>query len=605
MTNKAFAMLMLTGMITIGGVTFQMPYVPCVSAEAAVVDVRTDNWQHKFNIDENFISDLKKMEQRCKQVVLAGGGKVDISDLNPDVGIYAFNYVNPRAMLGDWFPYLDSNMGINFRSYGDYIDVSLRDNNLSKLAKQYALIDNALAWFDSGIKPNMTDEEKVFYIYNFMEAYKEKNTGNSGEFLLQDGEIEYSAGFEYTTAGFFTRFGPLCSGYVNTALYLSARIGLETYYAEDRHREPGHAWNLVRVDGELYNCDFFHPHFLQSDQSFRNLSDKNSDPSLGWNRDDLHWSDTQNKNGYYCTSTKYDDEYAGKADLVSSRMFGLVQKYRKQFSSSLNPERKLTLSETSVSIEAGSDHYLASVSLDDSISINESVTWKSSNPSVVTVDSNGKIKGVSAGTADIIVTASNGLSAACKITVTPAKPAPPDGTPSIINCDNFVVLWTSSQTAMEDEHPIKYNSTFGSIFPLPTPPSRGKGYEFLGWYTAETGGTRVTDSTKTPKEALDQVNSLKINLYAHWKKVEDANAIRYTIKFNGNGATSGSAKSMKMVYGKAKELPEHSLNRKGYRFMGWSLTKNGKVKYGDMDMVKNLCKKNGGTVTLYAVWKKR
>ena len=45
------------------------------------------------------------------------------------------------------------------------------------------------------------------------------------------------------------------------------------------------------------------------------------------------------------------------------------------------------------------------------------LTWKSDNPSVATVSSSGVIKGVSAGTACIKVSTSNGLSASCIVTV--------------------------------------------------------------------------------------------------------------------------------------------------------------------------------------------
>ena len=45
------------------------------------------------------------------------------------------------------------------------------------------------------------------------------------------------------------------------------------------------------------------------------------------------------------------------------------------------------------------------------------LTWKSSDSKVVSVDSNGKIKGLSNGTAIITVTSSNGKTASIKVTV--------------------------------------------------------------------------------------------------------------------------------------------------------------------------------------------
>ena len=47
----------------------------------------------------------------------------------------------------------------------------------------------------------------------------------------------------------------------------------------------------------------------------------------------------------------------------------------------------------------------------------DTVTWKSSNKKVVTVDKNGVIKAVKKGTATITVKTSGGEKAVCKITV--------------------------------------------------------------------------------------------------------------------------------------------------------------------------------------------
>jgi uncharacterized protein YjdB len=55
----------------------------------------------------------------------------------------------------------------------------------------------------------------------------------------------------------------------------------------------------------------------------------------------------------------------------------------------------------------------------------QSVTWESSDPTIVKVASNGKIKGVKAGTAIITCTSNaTGLSATCKVTVVKAAAAP-------------------------------------------------------------------------------------------------------------------------------------------------------------------------------------
>ena len=65
---------------------------------------------------------------------------------------------------------------------------------------------------------------------------------------------------------------------------------------------------------------------------------------------------------------------------------------------------------------------------------------------------------------------------------------------------------------------LTYNSAYGT---LPTPTR--KGYAFTGWFTAASGGTKVSESTK--------MGTGNITIYAHWK----ANVLR--VNYYPNGAT--------------------------------------------------------------------
>ena len=65
---------------------------------------------------------------------------------------------------------------------------------------------------------------------------------------------------------------------------------------------------------------------------------------------------------------------------------------------------------------------------------------------------------------------------------------------------------------------LTYNSAYGT---LPTPTR--KGYAFTGWFTAASGGTKVSESTK--------MGTVNITIYAHWK----ANVLR--VNYYPNGAT--------------------------------------------------------------------
>lgn len=81
------------------------------------------------------------------------------------------------------------------------------------------------------------------------------------------------------------------------------------------------------------------------------------------------------------------------------------------------PLSKITLNKTSLTIKEKSTATL-SVTYSPSNASNKNVTWKSSNSNIVTVNSQGILTGVSAGTATItVVSADGGYVSSCKVTV--------------------------------------------------------------------------------------------------------------------------------------------------------------------------------------------
>ena len=116
------------------------------------------------------------------------------------------------------------------------------------------------------------------------------------------------------------------------------------------------------------------------------------------------------------------------------------------------------------------------------------------------------------------------------------------------------------------------------------------GYIFGGWYTTSKYTTKVTSIPKGSKGSK--------TLYAKWTP------IKYTIKYNGNGATSGKMAAMtSRSYGKTYTLTTNAFKRKGYIFKGWNTVKDGSGNaYANKAKVSNLTKTSGATVTLYAQW---
>ncbi len=130
--------------------------------------------------------------------------------------------------------------------------------------------------------------------------------------------------------------------------------------------------------------------------------------------------------------------------------------------------------------------------------------------------------------------------------------------------------------------PTSKTVTYGKNYSeLPTP-TRDH-YTFDGWYTAKTGGTLVTKSTKVTATENH-------TLYAHWK----GNLV--TVTFDPNGGTVSPSKK-KFAYGSTyDELPTPTLA--GYTFVGWYTAVSGGTKVKESTVVTN-----AEDHTLYAVWK--
>ena len=154
---------------------------------------------------------------------------------------------------------------------------------------------------------------------------------------------------------------------------------------------------------------------------------------------------------------------------------------------------------------------------------------------------------------------------------------------------NYTITYQLNNGTNNKNNPTKYDVTTATItlkYPTKT------GFTFLGWYSDSAFKNRVKE---IPKGSTGNKT-----LYAKWK------ANQYTIKFDGNGATSGSVKDMtSLKYATRYDLNANAYKRTGYTFTGWNTKADGTgTAYTDKANVKNLTIKNGETVTLYAQWKK-
>ena len=152
---------------------------------------------------------------------------------------------------------------------------------------------------------------------------------------------------------------------------------------------------------------------------------------------------------------------------------------------------KIALNKTSATIIKGKSLQLKAT-VTPSNATNGKVTWKSANTKVATVSGKGLVTAVSAGKTTITAYTGDGkLTAKCSVNVV---------IPYTIKFNKNAAKATLSTTSKK----VNSGSAIGA---LPTP--KYSGYYFQGWYTAKTGGTKVSTSTKPSKS---------MTLYARWVK---------------------------------------------------------------------------------------
>ena len=125
-----------------------------------------------------------------------------------------------------------------------------------------------------------------------------------------------------------------------------------------------------------------------------------------------------------------------------------------------------------------------------------------------------------------------------------------------------------------ETYTILFDTNGGSQAPPPITVTNGKPYgtlpvptrqyyEFLGWYTSKSGGSRVTADTRV-------ITGGNHTLYARWI------GTAYKVTYNANGGKSSI--KFKLINYRSAYGPFTSPERKGYKFKGWYTSKKGGKK---------------------------
>lgn len=253
----------------------------------------------------------------------------------------------------------------------------------------------------------------------------------------------------------------------------------------------------------------------------------------------------------------------------------LNAKKTSEYSASTEGMRKKVVSEAVISgpssvMTGESASFTCTVTYNDGKSANVMPTWSVSGGSTfASIDSAG-------------VLTANEVAAVQSVTVTASytyngitKTATKDVT---VNTKSVTVSFDANGGSVSPA--TKSYTVYGTYGSLPTPTRSG--YTFNGWYTAASGGTKITASST--------VSTSITTLYAQWK------ISAYTVSFNANGGT-GSMTAKSVTIGSSVTLPKCTFTKSGYVFAGWATSSNGFVAYGDCVSITPTA-----NVVLYAQW---
>ncbi len=158
------------------------------------------------------------------------------------------------------------------------------------------------------------------------------------------------------------------------------------------------------------------------------------------------------------------------------------------------------------SIKVGEKLQLYSIVL-PSYASDKEVVWSTKNDTV-TVDQNGVITGVAAGTAQIQAMAQDGSGkiGTKTITVEASDTGGPDSGKPDIHRETYTITLDGNGGTVAPAIILRQEGALIGELPIPS----RNGYEFTGWYTSRTGGMRIAPDTPVKQH---------MTIYAQWKAV--------------------------------------------------------------------------------------
>lgn len=173
---------------------------------------------------------------------------------------------------------------------------------------------------------------------------------------------------------------------------------------------------------------------------------------------------------------------------------------------------------------------------------------------------------------------------------------------------NYFRRWFSGYNVLENYEIKQYTTTPGeSWYGCPSYGLVSKNLTFkgvtsglgpVGIYWESDGSIHVYDSTVGGFELKNHDEYMyRYKCGGHYS------ANTYTVRYNGNGHTSGSTASTSCTYDVTSYVSSNGFEKTGYKFSHWNTkSDNTGTSYNPNDPIVNWRSDNGGVFDLYAIW---
>ena len=164
-----------------------------------------------------------------------------------------------------------------------------------------------------------------------------------------------------------------------------------------------------------------------------------------------------------------------------------------------NPIISVSLNKNKLDLEVSENETLVATINPENTSEDKTLTWSSSNPSVASVDQNGKVNGLTSGKTTITVTTSNGKQASCEVNVRVSISSVTLSESKVeleVNADTTLVATINPENTSEDKT-LTWSSSDPSVASVD---QNGK----VSGLTS--GKTTITVTTSNGKKAVCEVN---------------------------------------------------------------------------------------------------